>query len=293
MRDVIVAEIPSDLPLIIGLNGSYARREVTTGSDADLFVLTTDDTFSGAQETLSKVQSALVANGFKLAAPGGVFDKPLASASLHEVIGGMNDDNANITRRMLLLLEGECLYGDTAFAATRDEILLRYVKPTIRNEQIALFFLNDIIRYWRTICVDYEHKINDQKKAPEIRLVKLRFSRMLLYFGGVVAVAETLNMPATAKRAKLLELLSMPPHQRIEHVLGAGAQQTLELYSEFLSTIDDTATRAALSEDRGDRGPSETYENLKGKAHAFKDGLMDQLLTHYGIKHPIVSAMLF
>lgn len=100
-------------------------------------------------------------------------------------------------------------------------------------------------------------------------------------------------MPAAAKRAKLLELLSLPPHRRIEHVFGAGAQSTLELYSEFLSTIDDTTTRAALSEDREGRGPSETYNTLKVKAHDFKDGLMDQLLKHYKIDHPIVSAMLF
>ena len=53
-----------------------------------------------------------------------------------------------------------------------------------------MFLLNDVIRYWRTICIDLEHKVRADNKARDIRLIKLRFSRMLLYASGVLAIGE-------------------------------------------------------------------------------------------------------
>ena len=39
MRNLAAETFENDNKLIIGVNGSYARREVTTGSDVDLFFL--------------------------------------------------------------------------------------------------------------------------------------------------------------------------------------------------------------------------------------------------------------
>lgn len=179
MRELI-SDVVQDAPVIVGLNGSYARREVTSGSDVDLIVLASDEIeLADAEPLLSCVHDRLCEAGFKLATSGGVFDEVTLASNLYTVIGGQGDDNINITRRMLLLLEGEWLHDQPKFNALRENVIGRYVNNKIREDQIALFLLNDIIRYWRTICVDYEHKIGNGK-AAEIRLLKLRFSRMLL-----------------------------------------------------------------------------------------------------------------
>ena len=49
LRSVAVDVLGSDPDLIIGVNGSVARREVTAGSDVDLFVLTLSGDISSAK----------------------------------------------------------------------------------------------------------------------------------------------------------------------------------------------------------------------------------------------------
>src|SRR5262249_21191675 len=90
-------------------------------------------------------------------------------------VGGPNDSNAKITRRMLFLLEGEWLFNQDGAKILRRQILERYVGEGMTDHQLTLFLLNDIIRFYRTMAVDYEFKTGEGEspKPWGIRNIKL------------------------------------------------------------------------------------------------------------------------
>jgi predicted nucleotidyltransferase len=275
--------------ILVGVNGSYARREATNGSDLDLFYLSTTSTplDKSVTDGFDKIVSEM---GFKLPSAGGVFSKALSADDMLKNIGGMEDTNESITRRLLLMLEGEWLYNQAEFSSLLHKLVSRYVNNQIPNEKICLYLLNDIIRYWRTICVDYEYKITEDKKPRGVRLIKLRFSRLMLIFAGILSVAETHNLSATEKREKLLQLLVLPGVDRVTLVVGSTADNALAHYDEFLKDIDDLEIRKRL--EQVDFEQSHEYQKLRMTSKKFKEALLDLLEKKYPDKHPIHRALL-
>lgn len=280
--------------VIIGVNGSIARREMTSGSDVDLFVLSTTEDLEDAGEIQKQFRASLINKGIKMPALGGVFEDPLPTSELTSKIGGEDDTNTFITRRMLYLLEGEWIANQTEFEALRKQLIERYVPDDMDNHKICRFLLNDIIRYWRTICVDFEHKTADATKPRAIRLIKLRFSRMMLYFGGVVAIRETADLSALEKREKLIELLSKPPIERIQTVFGQPkTQNAMNAYAIFLQALDNQSTREALSAPGADGLETQQYKDLCEKAREFRDELQGLLLPSGAPVNDIATALMF
>jgi hypothetical protein len=288
LRRLAAEVFGTEISLIIGANGSYARREATAGSDVDLFYLLIGKGDLGADRRIifeEKVKKA----GFKLPSENGVFSDTLRTDNLLKNIGGSDDNNTSLTRRMLLLLEGEWLLNENGYSKTRSELLEKYVTEKTPKDKIALFLLNDIIRYWRTICVDYEYKTSDGKRPRGIRLVKLRFSRMFLVFGGIVAVAETFELEFQQKRRRLNELFSMDVITRIENTMGEKAGSVTGLYGEFLAALDNKTTRDNLSSPHFEDTPE--FKILRSKGREFKDALLALLKAQYESGHPIHKAL--
>jgi len=48
--------------------------------------------------------------------------------------------------------------------------------------ETSRFLLHDLIRYYRTICVDFEYKTYENGKPWGDRNIKIQFSRKFLYF---------------------------------------------------------------------------------------------------------------
>ena len=256
--------------IIIGVNGSYARREATVGSDVDLFFLYRDIAEPQAKEMLDDFRSKLESSRFKNSTEEGPFTEPLLIDSIYENIGGKKDDNTQITRRMLLLLEGEWIFNKELLDSTRNKVLERYIHDNLTEKQISLFLLNDVIRYWRTICIDFEHKVKDRtakdKKDYCLRLIKLRFSRKLLFFAGVLAISTTYGLSSEEKIKKLIEVLAKPAIERVRFIAGERAVPAIELYADFLAALNDETMRSHLAQaDIGDK----KFENLRSKSREF------------------------
>ncbi|MFS4438024.1 nucleotidyltransferase domain-containing protein [Paracoccaceae bacterium GXU_MW_L88] len=293
MRKISASMFKDDPNYLIGVNGSVARRECTSGSDIDLFVLVNGRiTISDARKAQKAYRSRLSDEGLVMPAHGGVFENPLKIKNLLETIGGDKDTNEFITRRMLFLLEGEWIFNQQLFEKTRTRLIERYVADELGDHKLSLFLLNDVIRYWRTICVDFEHKTASSDKPRAIRLIKLRFSRMLLYLGGVAAVSETKGLEVAKKRQRLEELFAMPTIARLQSIFGPAMQSPLARYARFLDHLNDIETRTQLKLP-GEKGlETQVYQDLCDEARKFKEDLLKMLMDELGSKHDVVKALL-
>jgi len=166
-------KVSEDYDLVVF--GSLARGEWTNGSDVDWTLLIDGQVSSDHRSVAHAVQTALGKiefRGKKLIDPGteGVFGNMAFSHDIVHHIGGQADTNRNTTQRILLLLEAAsisetCNQGTGPFERVVREILLRYLKddticllPRSKESHVPRFLLNDIVRLWRTICVDFAYK---------------------------------------------------------------------------------------------------------------------------------------
>lgn len=151
LREAVKPLVPPDEMVFI--NGSFARREASASSDVDFYIVTRETNLS--PDWATQVKSAIEEIVPIAPAEDGAFYQVEQLETLISNIGGEQDDNPNITRRMLLLLEGEWLFNGSGLKEIRRKILERYIADGITDHQLALFLLNDIVRYYRTMAVDY------------------------------------------------------------------------------------------------------------------------------------------
>jgi hypothetical protein len=133
------------------LMGSWGRSEVTSKSDDDFMVLIDGGEREDVRPSIEDVKTVL------LHAPGeqGIFSAPVFCDDLVEKIGLDGDHNKNLSRRMLFLLESVPVSSEAVYLTARDRVLRGYLGESIKDFRPPRFLLNDTIRYWRTICVDF------------------------------------------------------------------------------------------------------------------------------------------
>lgn len=272
--------------------GSYARREAAGSSDVDYFLVTDEE--DEREDVIKGIKKAVARLGLKAPSQGGSFAKQVTRQSIIQNIGGAKDSNDNITQRMLLLLEGDWLFNEEGFRDLRREILRKYLGADIPDHQVALFLLNDIIRYWRTICVDYEYKTTAEEKPWAIRNVKLVFSRKLLYASGLFSVALTADMSIERKMERLEGLFNRHPLDRVVHICGeATTREMRRCYDVFLDCISDDKKRRCLESLERDKRDDELFREIKNEGHQFTLELLKLFETTFHSTHPIRRAIIY
>ena len=274
--------------------GSFARREASPQSDID-YVMVSDGTETApdlSEHVGSEIRS-IVPNS---PSEDGAFGEPVSRSEILANIGGDDDSNKNITRRILLLLEGEWLFNKEGLRGFRREILERYIGEGMTDHQLALFLLNDIIRYYRTIAVDYEFKIsgNGAPKPWAIRNIKLVFSRKLLYASGLFSIAMTADRARDEKIEILEDLFDRPVMERMMAICGEGRMApVVASYNCFLEFLGDPGNREHLTRlQRSERG-DERFRKIKNEGHHFTRELLKLFEGTFDATHPIRRAVVF
>jgi hypothetical protein len=275
--------------------GSSARRELTDGSDDDWAVVVAGLPVEDDRVT-REVELAGGQLGQDERKPGSqpIFGVSFRVDDLVDKIGLDGDTNTNLTRRMLLLLESCELHG-----TVRDEaiarVLERYLNEGVKPLRVPRFLLNDLVRYWRTICVDFEGKAaqgasgEDPKWAT--RNAKLRTSRKLLFVGGLVSVLLCAHQDDIDEMQSFLtRWLDAPPLDRLAAaflyaatvqpgVLETGLR-TFSAYDRWLGLMADKTVRdELLTITPSGRDSSPLFQEIREIGREFEAGLISLLFS--------------
>ncbi len=290
LRAIVPGVVPTDV--VVVACGSYARREASAASDFDYFAIAPlPDEAPGWVAALREGITTIVTVA---PADDGAFGKIETPDTMVRNIGGQGDSNQKLTRRMLFLLEGAPINADRRFCAVRRSILDRYLGTGSANEPLAMFLLNDIIRYYRTMVVDYEYKTTEgeRPKPWALRNAKLMFSRKLLYASGLFSVAATLEGSAGIKAERIGHLLDLPVMDRMAALCGAErAGPLFESYDRFLAFLEDADTRRHLDGLMPGDHDDALFTAIKAEGGRFSAALLRLFHETFEPHHPIHQAM--
>jgi predicted nucleotidyltransferase len=293
LRNQLPSLIKSESVAIVVV-GSFGRKEASDLSDLDFFFIKDRDDYRPDAE-IEAFRRLFGELGIRTPSKDGAFNSEIELCSeMSRNIGGFEDKSEKLTRRLLFLLEGDWLYNERLYTKALDQLIAHYVRESITEHQLCRFLLNDLIRYYRTICVDFECKTYEHGKPWGDRNIKLQFSRKLLYFSGILVVAETVQQNWQTKREILKTFLRLTPIERLKRICGPQAEKALEIYDDFLKQMSSSEVRdmlTATTEDRNKQSPE--FKTFKNKGHQFTSELSRLLSATYDVSHPIHMAIRF
>lgn len=193
-------------------------------------------------------------------------------------LGGPRDDAENyFTLRMLMILESRCVYGDKSYESALRALVSSYYRDFDGNRLTfqPWFLINDIMRYWKTLLLNYENRRSgeaDPKEQTEARAknFKLRFSRSTTCFATIAALV---SIPEGPSPDDVYELALLTPQQRLRFVqeklpaTGAIIDEVMAEYSWFLTqtSLSKEELHARLENDETRKSMFERAENYGRK----------------------------
>jgi predicted nucleotidyltransferase len=285
--------------------GSLARQEWTSGSDLDWTYLIDGEANSDHLRIAQKIRRLLETEAGKFKPPGQTetFGSLAFSHELIHQIGGQDDTNKNMTRRILLLLESVPTgnRGGSHERVVRG-VINRYLEEDNhrltadgKKFRVPRFLLNDIVRFWRTMAVDFANKQRDRGGSGwGLRNAKLRMSRKLIFASGLLVCfsanldQELQNKISTDSNSDIklplvqhirdslkltpLEILAKSIEQyEVPQSIG---EELFGSYQEFLEIIDDKVSRDALDKLRAsDSRTDPTFKRIRSVSEAFEHAL--------------------
>lgn len=267
---------------VLAVAGSLARREASSLSDIDLIITTTEQTNDAGADAIVKWREELCeALGIDAPNPHGVFHHPINRASLVSIAGASNERYDHTSKRILFLLESAPVSNETAYGALLDQVIDRYAEDVASDpSKNFVFLLNDVVRYFRLLCVNYQQvKTETPDGKWPLRNIKLRHSRVLMYFS-MIAALGLLSRERCADKVDALKLLvRMPPLKRLFVSYKMADDncfyRVAGLYDTFIALLSKQKTRAALmAVDYETRYASSIFSQLKANSDAFAAELM-------------------
>jgi hypothetical protein len=285
-------------PLIAAF-GSMARQEMAPGSDFDyLVILNRLETDPGRilayREAATK---ALTAIGVPPPGSSGLFGVAVSGTEFVNTIGLETDTNLHLSRRILLLEESVPLNAADSWSRLVEAIAARYLhEKGERRPRVPRFLLNDVVRYWRTITVDYQAKRWQEIEGKKfgLRYVKLITARKLTFAAMIAALFSPVLEAEAATPESLRDRFTQPSLARLASLAPHIGDDTREALRRLLVAADEVV---GLMADRNFRdavepisSPQEApQESEMGRARAVAERIQKALEELFLSDEPLVS----
>jgi hypothetical protein len=245
--------------LCVYATGSYGRLEAGSESDIDLFFLhdagrDVEFPYTELVLVMARLIEAAQGLGFPRFTRDGKYLSVQSVGQVEEVLGSPEDDSLNaFTARLLLLLESRPVSDEGLY----DELLKRVLSFYYRDfkdhaaDFVPVFLLNDILRFWRTLTLNYEHhrlKLLDlageeleRKKADSaLKNYKLKVSRLTTCFSMALHLGSS---PVPVTLDEVLRLCHLTPRERLAELAATtseAAEVVTELEGRYMSFLEAT-----------------------------------------------------
>ena len=285
-ESAILGELPR---LCIYVTGSFGRLEASEHSDLDVFFMHEG---SHAKDAVPRIRKTLLdADLIRAAQELGFpqFSNDGQYLQIHYIddilhnLGGPEDDFKNhFTARLLLLLESRPLHNPSLYRKFMKEIIDSYYRDYPQNEDSfrPVFLTNDIIRFWRTMCLNYEHRRNrpddDEltKNKNHVVNLKLKFSRLVTCYATIALISISPQICPD----ELLETFALSPFDRLNRIgerlpeVFERIQAIASSYSWFLEATN--VEKGAMLEWIGDQN---NRQDAFTRGRAFGSSIYDLL----------------
>jgi hypothetical protein len=267
-----------DRDITIAVAGSLGRLEGSKQSDLDFIIISKKE--CDVSSIRHQVEALIKDLGFALPKTDGVFAEGSTLPALLEGVGSAEENLGHLTRRILLLLESQAIFNDDLYTQVIEQVFERYAGDVRReNHKQFAFLTNDLIRYFRSICVNYQSTFWRENEKWPLRNLKLRHSRVIMYVGLLFLLGHASRIMGASRVDFVQQNLSLTPLDRIALVYKEsdddGFFRIARLYDVFLSSISDPATREKLGAlEYENRYSDPIFSHLKANS----DALIAELL---------------
>ena len=286
-----LGEMFNDRPITIFCAGSLGRGDVGKLSDLDLFILSDEkgDRKSRLREVevLASIININRKLGFKEFSNDGQYLKFYSIDDMLKAVGSPRDDSENLfTARMLLLLESKPICNALVYEEYIDRVIDHYFRDYRGKRTFRpLFLINDILRYWRTLCLNYELIRDDPSKPWRKKNINLKFSRMLTVFGTLLPlISQPVSTGECVKR-----LTQKTPNERF--ALGLDSLNDDSLENEYTLFLDHYEVFVGLKESMGSAqilDDEKLDRKVREDAKKFSDFIY-KVITHSNIDPELVK----
>ena len=216
----------------------------------------------------------------------GIYATPTTATQLCDPssLGQVAQDMTVFGQRMQLLLDAQPVYAPSAYQSLVRYIVERYATGFLESGSHKQWvgLLNDLIRYFRSLCVWRQFDFSKQRGGWYTRNAKLRHSRILNYAGLLFLLGES-SKHGGDKVDWLTDRLILTPLERIAWLYMANGDKHFcriaEACDRFVGAFSDASLRAALA-DSAPRDVNELSQDVPEyqKLHTNSRRLMSELL---------------
>ena len=241
------------------ITGSYGRGESSRHSDLDVFIVghgtVKEPALRGLDEILIKADLIDVTRQLRIPdfSGDGEYLKHYPIRKLVGHLGKPRDDVENtFTARLLLLLESSPLIGAPVYHQIIEEVIKAYWKDYEQNKNsyMPAFLANDILRMWRTFCVNYEARTHsepaEEMAKKRLKNYKLQHSRLLTCYSALLYLLAVFDRNKTVGPTDAKHMISLTPTERLEWILKqpdcrkahGAVRKLIKQYEAFLLKTD-------------------------------------------------------